>query len=156
MEEEHLVAGAKSQQPRSVAASPDPLTHPYKPLMLGLCEALGPDASLRRVIFLMELWQAGRQGMTATELEQKVESVIGVAQSTTSRTVRLLTESGLVESFLCPGGRRSRLIRLTGIGRVILRGLGHTALGDVGGTTQTATPPGSRKSSTGIMRRKRR
>lgn len=74
----------------------------------------------------MVLWQADHQGMTATTLDSKVESLIGVAQSTTSRTVRILTTAGLVESTLCLQDRRTRLIRLTRVGRALLRSLAKT------------------------------
>lgn len=105
----------------------DPLTHPQQPFILGICEALGADAPLRRVLFLLVLWEAGERGISSGELERKVDARIGAAQSTTSRTVRLLARAGLVESYLCPLDRRSCLIRLTGVARVMLRSLANQA-----------------------------
>ncbi|WP_425507661.1 helix-turn-helix domain-containing protein [Stenotrophomonas aracearum] len=97
--------------------------HPQQPFLLGICEALGPDAPLRRVVFLMVLWQVEEHGISAGELERRVDAAIGTAQSTTSRTIRVLVRAGLVECYLCSRDRRIRLIRLTGVARVLLRSL---------------------------------
>jgi DNA-binding MarR family transcriptional regulator len=107
------------------ASLPSSVTHPQKSFILGVCEALGPDTPLRRVLFLLVLWEAGEHGISAGELERRVDAKIGAAQSTTSRTVRLLTNAGLVESYLYPPDHRSCMIRLTGVARVMLRSLSH-------------------------------
>jgi DNA-binding MarR family transcriptional regulator len=98
-----------------------------KAFCLGLSDALGPDSSLRRVMFLLVLWEAGIDGITATELEKRMEGLVGAAQSTTSRSVRVLTESGLVESYLDSCDPRVRLVRLTGVARALLKSLADTA-----------------------------
>jgi len=119
MKEHHPSPKGKATR---ASSSPDSM-HPQQPFLLGICEALGPDAPLRRVVFLMVLWQIDGHGISSGELERRVDEAVGTAQSTTSRTVRVLVGAGLVERYLCPRDRRSRLIRLTGVARLLLRSL---------------------------------
>lgn len=112
-------SGAASPQETCL---PEKLVHTARGTILSLSEALGPDASLRHVLMLLLIWEAGEAGMTIGELEVRMEKALGShAQSTTSRFARIARELGLVEHFLKLGDGRARLLRLTRVGRAVLR-----------------------------------
>lgn len=148
-------ADLKSASAGTFPKGADADAYSLEPFILGLCEALGPDAPLRRVVFLTVLWQAEQYGITSQELERRVKVMVGAAQSTTSRTVRLLSQAGLVESFICPRDRRSCLIRLTGVGRVVLRNLAGIGVpGDGSPKPEAVSPSAPGKSVTSAIKTK--
>lgn len=59
-----------------------------------------------------------------------MNKAVPVVQSTTSRSVRILRELGLVEVFLAPHDGRVRLTRLSAVGRSFLAGLLDLMAGD--------------------------
>ncbi len=88
-----------------------------------LSDLLGPDTTLRQIYFLMALWRADASGLSAGSLEEQINAAIPAVQSTTSRSLRILRELGLVEVFLAPQDGRYRLTRLSPTGRTFMAGL---------------------------------
>lgn len=88
-----------------------------------LSDLMGPDTTLRQVYFLMALWRVDAVGLSAGSIEQQMSRAVPVAQSTISRSLRILRELGLVEVFLAPEDGRFRLTRLSPMGRTFLAGL---------------------------------
>lgn len=101
------------------------VAYPHRAFIEGMCEALGPDASLRKALFVAVLWDAGERGITQKNLQKAVTTTVRTTQSTSSRTVRALMSAGLVEVFLCSAARDC-LLRLTGVGRALLRSLSES------------------------------
>lgn len=82
-----------------------------------LSDLLGPDTTLRQIYFLMALWRVDASGLSAGSLGEQINKAVPVVQSTTSRSLRILRELGLVEVFLAPQDGRVRLARLSSVGR---------------------------------------
>lgn len=90
-----------------------------------LSDLLGPDTTLRQIYFLMALWRVDASGLSAGSLEEQMNKAVPVVQSTTSRSLRILKELGLVEVFLAPHDGRVRLTRLSAVGRSFMAELLH-------------------------------
>ena len=90
-----------------------------------LSDLMGPDTTLRQVYFLMALWRVDASGLSAGSIEEQMSGAVPVVQSTISSSLRILRELGLVEVFLAPEDGRSRLTRLSPMGRTFMAGLLH-------------------------------
>lgn len=112
----------KSEKP----LTPPLLRYPLRAFLLGLCDALGPDSSLRKAMFLAVLWETGDEGITPNNLERSLPPSVRPTQSTTSRMIRALTSVGIVESFLHTDGD-TRLVRLTRVGRTLLSSISENS-----------------------------
>lgn len=108
--------------------TPPLLQYPLRAFLHGLCDALGPDSSLRKAMFLAVLWETGDEGITPNNLESCLPPSVRPTQSTISRMIRALSKVGIVESFLCEDGQ-TRLVRLTRLGRALLGSLSESRRG---------------------------
>lgn len=88
-----------------------------------LSDLMGPDTTLRQIYFLMALWRVDAAGLSARSIEKQMSRAVPVAQSTISRSLRILRELGLVEVFLAPHDGRIRLTRLSPLGRSFMASL---------------------------------
>ncbi len=95
-----------------------------------LSDLLGPDTTLRQIYFLMTLWRVDASGLSAGNLGEQMNKAVPVVQSTTSRSLRILRELGLVEVFLAPHDGRVRLTRLSSVGRSFMAELLDLVSGD--------------------------
>lgn len=88
-----------------------------------LSDLMGPDTTLRQIYFLLALWRVDAEGLSAGSIEEQMSRAVPVAQSTISRSLRILRELGLVEVFLAPHDGRIRMTRLSPLGRSFMAGL---------------------------------